>query len=434
MRMVDIILKKRNGATLTKEEIQFFIEGISKNQIPDYQTSALLMAIWFNGLNKEETVELTSAMTYSGEVIDLSPIPGIKVDKHSTGGVGDKTTLVLLPLVAAAGGKIAKMSGKAMGFSGGTLDKLMAFEGFSYQLSEKELIANVHKSGLALGGQSKNLVPADKILYGLRDVTGTIDNISLIAGSIMSKKLATGCDAMVLDVKTGVGAFMPDPEKAKELASLMVEIGNKMDRKIVAVISQMEQPLGNTVGNSLEVKEAIETLKGNGPRDLLELCLVLGAQMLILSNLSETVTEAQKILLEKIESGEAIEKLKALVQNQGGNSEQVEEPNSLPISKYTINYNSPKSGYLTKLDARVIGQTAMQLGAGREKKEDKIDLTAGIYLHKKIGDRVEESEKLATLYSNSENKLELGIKMIGKAYTIENQKIIAPKLILDIVD
>ncbi|MCB0846223.1 MAG: thymidine phosphorylase, partial [Bacteroidetes bacterium] len=378
MRAVDIILKKRNRGELDREEIEFFIRGMVSGEIPDYQASAWLMAVWFNGLNQRETVDLTRAMLYSGETIDLSEVEGFKVDKHSTGGVGDKTSLVVGPLVAAAGLKLAKMSGRGMGHSGGTLDKLLSFEGFKYEISQKKFLRVINQCGMAIIGQSKNLVPADKILYSLRDVTGTVDQMSLIASSIMSKKLAAGADAIVLDVKTGRGAFMANPDDAFELARIMVDIGKSMGRKVQAIITDMEQPLGNTVGNILEVKEAIETLRGKGPKDLLEVCLELAGSLLVMGGKSENIEEARKLLMGLIKSGAALKKLREMVKLQGGSTEiiDVNKAKSAELPFHPI-ISLDKTGYVTGIDARTVGETSMLLGAGRANKDEQIDLNAG---------------------------------------------------------
>jgi pyrimidine-nucleoside phosphorylase len=418
MRAVDIILKKRNQGELTPEEIEFFIQGMVRNEIPDYQISAWLMAIWFNGLSTEETVNLTRSMMYSGEIIDLSGVEGTKADKHSTGGVGDKTSLIVGPLVAAAGLKLAKMSGRGMGHSGGTLDKLMAFEGFNFELSAEKFIQTINQCGMAIIGQSGNLVPADKILYALRDVTGTVDQRSLIASSIMSKKLAAGADMIVLDVKTGRGAFMDTPEKAFELAEMMVDIGKNMGRKTQAIVTDMEQPLGNTVGNVLEVKEAIETLKGNGPDDLLEVCLELAGALLVMGDKSKNIDEARQKLKHLILSGEALGKLEEVITLQGGDPGLFDESSNLIPELPHQSFYSKKTGFISRLDARMVGEASMLLGAGRAKQEDTIDLNSGIILRKKVGDKVKQGDLLADLFGKDEVHLQRGIEHFENAYFI----------------
>ncbi|MCH8317650.1 MAG: pyrimidine-nucleoside phosphorylase [Bacteroidetes bacterium] len=430
MRIYDIILKKRNGEELAKEEIDFVISGYVKGDIPDYQMSALLMAIYFQGLNKRETIDLTTAMINSGEVIDLSKIKGIKVDKHSTGGVGDKTSIVLGPMVAACGVPVAKLSGRGLGHTGGTIDKLESFSGFSMEMTENQFVRNVNDIGIAIGAQTANLVPADKMLYALRDVTATVDNISLIASSIMSKKLASGADAIVLDVKTGDGAFIKDTDSAFELAKRLVGIGTGMGKQTVAIVSDMEQPLGNAIGNAIEVKEAIDTLKGNGPKDLIELCLKLGSQMLMLAGLAKNDKDAAAKLKEAIDSGKALEKLKQFVKAQGGDPRQVDDPRLLPAANCELDVVSEKHGYIEKIHAETIGRSSLILGAGRETKESEIDLTAGIYLHKKVGDYVKKDEKLATLYTNNKNKLQPAKEKLLTAYHFINSKVVTRPLIL----
>ena len=431
MRAVDIILKKRNRGELDREEIEFFIRGMVSGEIPDYQASAWLMAVWFNGLNQRETVDLTRAMLYSGETIDLSEVEGFKVDKHSTGGVGDKTSLVVGPLVAAAGLKLAKMSGRGMGHSGGTLDKLLSFEGFKYEISQKKFLRVINQCGMAIIGQSKNLVPADKILYSLRDVTGTVDQMSLIASSIMSKKLAAGADAIVLDVKTGRGAFMANPDDAFELARIMVDIGKSMGRKVQAIITDMEQPLGNTVGNILEVKEAIETLRGKGPKDLLEVCLELAGSLLVMGGKSENIEEARNLLMGLIKSGEALKKLREMVKLQGGSTEMIDvtkaKSSGLPFHPII---SLGKTGYVTGIDARIVGETSMLLGAGRANKDEQIDLNAGIILKKKVGDSVNRGEIFAYLLGKDQEHLVRGVHHFEKAFQISDEKPESRPLIL----
>ncbi|MGG3803062.1 pyrimidine-nucleoside phosphorylase [Metabacillus fastidiosus] len=428
MRMVDLIEKKRDGRQLTKEEIQFIIKGYTDESIPDYQMSALLMAVFFQGMSEQECAELTMAMIQSGDTIDLSGIEGIKVDKHSTGGVGDTTTLVLGPLVAAVGVPVAKMSGRGLGHTGGTIDKLEAIPGFHMELSNEEFIKLVNENKIAIVGQSGNLTPADKKLYALRDVTATVNSIPLIASSVMSKKIAAGADAIVLDVKTGAGAFMKDIDDAKELARTMVNIGNTVGKKAVAIISDMSQPLGYAIGNALEVKEAIATLRGEGPKDLEELCLTLGSHMVYLANKASSFEEARKMLTDAIESGKAIETMKAFLQAQGGDPAVVDQVEKLPQAEYKIKLEAKESGYISEIIANEIGTAAMILGAGRETKESKIDLSVGIELHKKVGDRVEQGDTLVTIHSNRENVEDVK-KKLYESIKISGTHIQAPPLI-----
>ena len=385
MRMVDIIEKKRDGQELTTAEINFFIEGYTKGEIPDYQASALAMAIYFQDMNDRERADLTRAMVESGDTIDLSAIDGVKVDKHSTGGVGDTTTLVLAPLVASLGVPVAKMSGRGLGHTGGTIDKLESIAGFHVELTREQFIDLVNRDKVAVIGQSGNLTPADKKLYALRDVTGTVNSIPLIASSIMSKKIAAGADAIVLDVKTGDGAFMKTQEDAEKLAHAMVRIGNHVGRKTIAIISDMSQPLGFAIGNALEVKEAIETLQGKGPKDLTELVLTLGSQMVILAGKAKTSEEAKEMLLDAIHSGKALAKFKEFLANQGGDASIVDDLTKLPQAKYKIELPAKQSGYISRMVADEIGVASMILGAGRATKEDVIDLAVGLVLHKKVG-------------------------------------------------
>lgn len=390
MRMYDLILKKRNGGELSKEEIDYFILEYTNGNVPDYQASALLMAIYFQKMKRRETVDLTMAMVNSGDILDLSKIQGIKVDKHSTGGVGDTTTLVLAPMVAALGIPVAKMSGRGLGHTGGTIDKLESFKGFSVNMTEDKFINNVNNIKIAVGAQTADLAPADKKLYALRDVTATVDNISLIASSIMSKKIAAGANAIILDVKVGEGAFMKTPETAKELAEEMVNIGKSVGRNTVAILSDMDQPLGYAIGNALEVKEAIDTLKGKGPKDLLELCLTLGSNMVILSQKANTIEEARKMLLSTIEKGLAIEKLKEFIRSQGGDGTLVDNTEKLPKAEYIIPVICDRNGYINKIHAQNIGIIASELGAGRVTKDSIIDLAVGIVLNKKRSDKVKK--------------------------------------------
>ncbi|MFU0825812.1 pyrimidine-nucleoside phosphorylase [Clostridium sp.] len=433
MRMYDIIMKKRNGGELTTEEINFFIEGYTKGTIPDYQVSALMMAIYFQKMNKRETADLTKAMVNSGETVDLSTIKGIKVDKHSTGGVGDTTTLILGPMVAAAGVPVAKMSGRGLGHTGGTIDKLESFEGFSVEMPIEKFVKNVNERNIAIGGQTANLAPADKKLYALRDVTATVDNMSLIAGSIMSKKIASGADAIVLDVKTGSGAFMKTEDDSFELAKEMVDIGTHVGRNTIGVVTDMDQPLGFAVGNALEVKEAIDTLKGEGPEDLTELCLTLGSYMLVLGEKAKNPDEAREILKDIIKSGKGLAKLKELVEAQGGNAAAVDDPSLLPGASIIKTVAAPKDGYVKSIKADDVGIAALVLGAGRETKESKIDLGVGVVIHKKIGDFVKKGEAIATIYANDDKKRKLSEEILLKAYTIVDEKVEPKKLIKGIV-
>ena len=404
MRMYDVILKKRNNLELNKEEIDFFINGFTEGTIPDYQASALLMAIYFNGMNKRETADLTMAMAKSGDRLDLSKINGIKVDKHSTGGVGDKTTILLAPMVASCGVPVAKMSGRGLGHTGGTIDKLESIPGFSVSIPEERFINNVNKLGLALVAQTGCLAPADKKIYALRDVTTTVDSIPLIASSIMSKKIASGADAIVLDVKVGDGAFMKDEESATLLAREMVEIGNNVGVKTIAVISDMNQPLGYAVGNSLEIIEAINTLKGNGPLDLLELCFALGSNMLLLAKRVDTLEEGRALLKENIDNGNALNKLKEFVLAQGGDISYIDDTSKFESAKYKIEVIAESNGMVTKINAQEVGIIAMEIGAGRATKEDKIDLSVGIVFNKKCSDKVKEGDILAVIYANDKDK------------------------------
>src|SRR3712207_5755898 len=392
MRMIDLIVKKRNGQELTTEEINYFVDNYTKGNIPDYQVSSLLMAIYFQKMNMRETSDLTMAIVNSGDVLNLSKIEGIKVDKHSTGGVGDTTSLVLIPMVAALDIPVATMSGRGLGHTGGTIDKLESFKGFSVEMTEEKFINNVNTKRIAIMGQTADLAPADKKLYALRDVTGTVDNNSIISLSIMSKKIAAGADAIVLDVKVGDGAFMKTPEDAKALATAMVSIGKNVGRKTVAVISDMDQPLGFAIGNALEVREAMDTLTGKGPKDLLELCLTLGSNMVFLAKKAKSVQEAREMLIKTIEDGSAIKKFREFIEAQGGDVSQVDNPDNLPKAKYVVPVRSDKDGYITKIHAQNIGLVAMELGAGRATKEDVIDLAVGIVLAKKRGEKVNKGD------------------------------------------
>ncbi|MBE7094917.1 MULTISPECIES: pyrimidine-nucleoside phosphorylase [Bacillus] len=431
MRMVDIIAKKRDGKELTTEEIKFFINGYTDGSIPDYQVSALAMAIFFKDMTDRERADLTMAMVESGETIDLSAIEGIKVDKHSTGGVGDTTTLVLGPLVAALDVPVAKMSGRGLGHTGGTIDKLEAVEGFHVEITKEQFIDIVNRDKVAVIGQTGNLTPADKKIYALRDVTGTVNSIPLIASSIMSKKIAAGADAIVLDVKTGAGAFMKTEEDAKELAHAMVRIGNNVGRQTMAVISDMSQPLGFAIGNALEVKEAIDTLKGEGPEDLTELVLVLGSQMVVLAKKANTLEEAREMLIEVMKNGKATEKFKEFLSNQGGDSSIVDNPEKMPQAKYVIDVPAKTSGIISNIVADEIGIAAMLLGAGRATKEDEIDLAVGLMLRKKVGDAVKEGEPFVTIYANRENVEDVKAKIYENISIAETA--VAPKLVHTVI-
>ncbi|PEJ78958.1 pyrimidine-nucleoside phosphorylase [Bacillus wiedmannii] len=431
MRMVDIIAKKRDGKELTTEEIKFFINGYTDGSIPDYQVSALAMAIFFKDMTDRERADLTMAMVESGETIDLSAIEGIKVDKHSTGGVGDTTTLVLGPLGAALDVPVAKMSGRGLGHTGGTIDKLEAVEGFHVEITKEQFIDIVNRDKVAVIGQTGNLTPADKKIYALRDVTGTVNSIPLIASSIMSKKIAAGADAIVLDVKTGAGAFMKTEEDAKELAHAMVRIGNNVGRQTMAVISDMSQPLGFAIGNALEVKEAIDTLKGEGPEDLTELVLVLGSQMVVLAKKANTLEEAREMLIEVMKNGKATEKFKEFLSNQGGDSSIVDNPEKMPQAKYVIDVPAKTSGVISNIVADEIGIAAMLLGAGRATKEDEIDLAVGLMLRKKVGDAVKEGEPFVTIYANRENVEDVKAKIYENISIAETA--VAPKLVHTVI-
>ncbi|WP_099360597.1 pyrimidine-nucleoside phosphorylase [Fredinandcohnia onubensis] len=430
MRMVDLIEKKRDGKELTSEEISFVVAGYTNGEIPDYQMSAFTMAVFFKGMTKQEQADFTMAMVQSGDTIDLSGIEGIKVDKHSTGGVGDTTTLVLAPLVASVGVPVAKMSGRGLGHTGGTIDKLESVSGFHVEINNDEFIRLVNQNKVAVIGQSGNLTPADKKLYALRDVTATVNSIPLIASSIMSKKIAAGADAIVLDVKTGAGAFMKDLDDAKELAKTMVDIGNNVGRNTMAIISDMSQPLGFAIGNALEVKEAIDTLKGEGPDDLQELCLVLGSQMVLLAKKANSLEEARGLLEESIKNGKALESFKTFLSSQGGDPSVVDSPDKLPKAKYQFEFEAESEGYVSEIIADSIGTAAMLLGAGRATKESSIDLAVGLVLRKKIGDKVSKGESLVTIHSNFEDIAEIK-KKLSESILISQNPVTAPTLIID---
>lgn len=421
MRMYDVIMKKRNGGELTGEEIRFFVEGYTRGEIPDYQASALMMAIYFRGMTQRETCELTMAMAHSGDMLDLSAVRGIKVDKHSTGGVGDKTSLALTPMVAACGIPVAKMSGRGLGHTGGTIDKLESFPGFTTALTTEQFLENVNRIGIAIMGQTADLAPADKKLYALRDVTATVDQMSLIASSIMSKKLAAGADAIVLDVKTGSGAFMKREEDARALAGEMVNIGKNAGRKTVAVISDMDQPLGYAVGNALEVREAIETLMGRGPEDFVELCLTLGSRMLMAGGKADDEKTAVRLLKQAIEDGSALRKLAEFVEAQGGDSETVYHPERLPKAAIQRPVPAPEEGFISHMECDEIGICSLILGGGRETKESEIDLSVGLVLQKKTGDHVKKGEPLAIIHANDENKAAEAEKRFLQACEISGQ-------------
>lgn len=432
MRMVDIIQKKKNGAVLIKEEIDFFVSGYALGNIPDYQISALLMAICFQGMTKQEINDLTLAYVNSGEVVDLSGIEGIKVDKHSTGGVGDKVSLIVLPLLACVGVPVAKMSGRGLGHTGGTIDKLEAIEGFNTALSEEQFIYNVNRYKMAIVGQTANLTPADKKIYALRDVTATVDSIPLIAASVMSKKIASGADAIVLDVKMGSGAFMKSLQDARDLAKTMVEIGNSLNRKTIAVITDMSQPLGYEVGNANEVEEAIEVLKGHGSEDLTSVALTIASYMAVLGGAFGNFNIAYKELETIIKSGRAIDKLRLFVEIQGGNPLVIDNPDMLPRAKNHIEIRALSDGYVNSIEAESIGISAMLLGAGRKTKEDKIDPSAGITLVKKIGDKVCSGETLCILHTNIVDNREAEI-LAYKAYMISGEEPKRSDYIYDVI-
>lgn len=422
MRFYDLIIKKRDGQELTQKEINFMIKEYCEDRIPDYQMSAMLMAIYFQGMDISEIKYLTMAMVHSGKIIDLSSIPGIKVDKHSTGGVGDTTTLALAPMVAAAGVPVAKMSGRGLGHTGGTIDKLESIKGFKTELSLNKFINIVKKVGASIISPTSDLAPADKKLYALRDVTGTIDSIPLIVGSIMSKKLAAGADAIVLDVTTGSGAFMQEYKDALKLGKIMVDIGLELGKETVAVVSNMDEPLGFAIGNSLEVKEAIEVLKNRGPEDLRNLCLVLGAHMLKLGRAAKNYEEGRNRLEKILKDGTGFNKFKEMIAAQGGNLEIIDNPELLPLAKYSTKIKAEISGYVQKIDSRLVGESAMLLGAGREKKESEIDLSVGIILKKKVGSKVNINEDLAEVYYNDSEKLKEAKNKLFSSFVIGDNK------------
>ena len=434
MRMYDIIMKKRNGEKLTSEEIRFFIDGYTRGDIPDYQVSALMMAVYFQGMDEEETLALTMAMAHSGDMLDLSPIEGVKVDKHSTGGVGDKTSLALAPMVAACGVRIAKMSGRGLGHTGGTIDKLESFAGSSTVISREHFIRQVNEIGISIMGQTADLAPADKKLYALRDVTATVDNMSLIASSIMSKKLAAGADAIVLDVKTGSGAFMKTLEDSLALAREMVRIGNGAGRRTMAVVSDMDQPLGRAVGNALEVKEAIDTLRGQGPEDFMELCMTLGSRMLMVGGRAGDEKEARDMLERAVASGAALDKLAALVKAQGGDPAAVYDTDLLPAAAHVEPIRACTDGYIRHIQCDEIGVCSLLLGGGRETKDSRIDLSVGLVLTAKVGDYVKAGEPLAYIHYNDPVRAEAAIERFHRAYTLEREPVRAPRLIHQILE
>ena len=428
--MVSLLKKKRDGEVLSRADYEFFVNGLLSSEIPDYQVSAFLMAVYFQGMTIEETAVFTDVMMHSGDVIDLSGVDGIKVDKHSTGGVGDKTTLILGPLVAAAGAKVAKMSGRGLGHTGGTLDKMESIAGLTVDMSKETFINLVKKHGIAICGQNESLVPADKKLYALRDVTATVNNLALITSSIMSKKFACGADAIVIDIKVGEGAYMKTTEEAEQLAKLMLDTSRNMNRDLVVVISGMNEPLGKMVGNALEIKEVIQTLKGEGPDDLTELVLVLGSHMLVLAKVVESTEEGARLLNQLLSDGSAFNKFKELVKAQGGDVSQVEDPSLLPTAIYSHTYTSPKSGYIAELNALKVGLACVKLGAGRETKSSVIDFGAGIELKSKVGEYVNQGDALAILYSNDQAKLTEAEEILKQAYQFSPSQIVKQALIL----
>ncbi|MCQ4921665.1 pyrimidine-nucleoside phosphorylase [Tissierella carlieri] len=434
MRMYDIIKKKRDGYSLTAEEINYFVKNYTNENIPDYQASALLMAIYFNKMDKRETLDLTKAMINSGDTFDLSSINGIKVDKHSTGGVGDSVTLILGPMVAACGVPFVKMSGRGLGHTGGTLDKLESIKGFKVALSNEEFVRNTNDINISICSQTGNITPADKKLYALRDVTATVENLSLIAGSIMSKKLAIESDAIILDVKVGSGAFMKNIDDAIALAEEMVTIGNSYGRKTIAVVTNMDEPLGKAVGNALEVKEAIETLRGQGPEDLFELCLVLGSKLLVLAKKAKDEVEGRALLIDTIDSGRAYEKLIELVEHQNGDISYVKNLDLLPKAKYILEVKSIKEGYVKAIDAEEIGKTALALGAGRETIESQLDLGVGILLNKKVDDKVEKDDILAYIHANDLEKAKEVEEKLLDIFILGDKNIEKKKLIYKEID
>ena len=435
MNMNDLIIKKRDGGRLNEEEIRYFVEGYTGGVIPDYQASALLMAVYFNGLDHDETVIMTKVMRDSGDVVNLSEIPGIKVDKHSTGGVGDKTTLIAGPLTAACGVPVAKMSGRGLGFTGGTVDKLESIRGFRTAVDEDDFHSQIKEIGIAVTGQTAHVAPADKKIYALRDVTGTVDCLGLIASSVMSKKLASGSDAILLDVKCGDGAFMEDIESAEELAKLMCEIGNADGKPTAAVITDMNQPLGNAVGNSLEVIEAVETLKGRGPEDITELSVFLAGCMIFLGGKARSREDGVRMAREALNSGRGLSKLEEMIGRQGGDTGVISDYSLFgeALCRADLVADASLAGYIYQIKARTIGIASQQLGAGRTRKEDSVDMNAGIYLHKKVGDEVREGDVIATLYSDDEEKLKAGLEKASSAFVISTEPAARPEVIKRVI-
>ncbi|MBO5489094.1 MAG: pyrimidine-nucleoside phosphorylase [Eubacterium sp.] len=432
-RFVDVIVKKRQGGTLTEREVRQMIEDYVRGDIPDYQMAAMLMAIFYKGMEKDELTELTLAMRDSGDIVDLSPIQGIKVDKHSTGGVGDKTTLILGPIVSACGVPVAKMSGRGLGFTGGTLDKLESIPGFRVDLEPKEFFQAVEKNGLSVIGQTGNLAPADKMLYALRDVTGTVESIELIAASIMSKKLAAGADKILLDVTTGSGAFIPELERSRKLAKCMVDIGNGAGKETVALITGMDEPLGHAVGNNLEVKEVIETLQGGGPEDLREVCIALSGMMISLGKENTSWEEGKELAKKALESGAAWEKFRGMVQAQGGDVTYIDDPSKFPVATVQHDIVATQTGYIASMETQKIGITAGVLGAGREKKDSVIDNSAGLIVHKKIGDYVTEGDVVATLYCETKEQAAKGEALYRECCEFSDEKPEEVKLIVELI-
>lgn len=433
MRMYDLIKKKRDGGILTEQEIAYMIQGYTNGKIPDYQMSAMMMAMYYQGLNEKETLSLTMEMAHSGELLDLSAIHGVKVDKHSTGGVGDKTSLALTPMAAACGVKVAKMSGRGLGHTGGTIDKLESFAGFRTDITTEQFLSQVNRIGVAIMGQTADLAPADKKLYALRDVTATVDQMSLIASSIMSKKLAAGADAIVLDVKTGSGAFMKKEEDAEALAREMVRIGNGAGRKTTAVITDMDQPLGFAVGNALEVREAINTLSGNGPEDFLELCLTLGSHMLLAAGKADSEKQAREKLRGVIADGSSLKKLADFVAAQGGDADMVYHPERLPRAAFTESVCAGSDGYISRIICDEVGICSLMLGGGRETKEDVIDLSVGIVFHKKKGDAVQSGDVVATLHANDKEKLAAAKSRLLRAIAVSVEPVSKVPLIKRVI-
>ncbi len=434
MNTVDVITKKRDGDSLSDDEIKYMVMGYTNDEIPDYQMAAFLMAVYFRGMDKKETISLTKAMKESGDEVDLSGIKGIKVDKHSTGGVGDKTTLIAGPVAAACGVPVAKMSGRGLGFTGGTIDKLESIPGFMTSVREDDFIKQVNEYGIALIGQTGQIAPADKKIYALRDVTATVGNLSLITSSVMSKKLAAGSDAIVLDVKCGKGAFMKTEGEAEKLASLMVEIGNGSGKKTVAVITDMEQPLGRAVGNALEVREAIEVLKGRGPEDIINLSVNLSGIMIYLGKCADSIEEGVEKAKSAIYEGSALDKLRMLISGQGGNPAIIEDYSLLPQSRYSLELKAEQDGFISEIDAMKTGMASQHTGAGRERKEDDIDLSAGIYFEKKMGDKVKKGEIICSVYGNDVKKMEKALEEMKNAVKIGRYSLNTPKLIKKIIE